>query len=59
MEALAGTLVGQYLEALKQDSLLDLVMLCTCIFIQISFVVHESVLTNPLACISLKVLTAE
>lgn len=59
MEALAGTLVGQYLEVLKQDSLLALVMWCACIFIQISFVFRESVLTNPLACISLKVLTAE
>lgn len=59
MEALAGTLVGQYLEVLKQDSLLGLVMWCACIFIQISFVFHESVLTNPLVCISLKVVTAE
>lgn len=59
METPTGTLLGQYLEALKQDSLFDLVMLCTCIFIQISFVFRESVLTNPLACISLKVLTAE
>lgn len=59
MEALAGNFVGQYLEVLKQDSLSGLVMWWTCIFIQISFVFHESVLTNPLACISLKVLTAE
>lgn len=59
MEAIAGSLVGQYLEVLEQDSFLGFGTVRLVFAYRFPLFFHESALTNPLACISLKVLTAE